>query len=161
MRGGTKLALGIMGGVTLGGGVGYLVATTRAGRKVIERISEDPSIRLPDPSYAVEVAADENQFAILEDLVCECGAPIIQAADEAATIEELTTKIQSCMAAQLYPDFPWPPIPGDHPSAAQLYAELGFLARRALITTEICPPPIPPILPSPDIPFPTRIPGGA
>ena len=157
MNGGTKLALGIIGGVAIGGGIGYLVATTRTGRKIIDRISEDPSIRLPDPSYAVEVASNSEKFGVLEELVCECGAPIVQAATETVTIDELTTKIQDCIAAQLYPDFPWPPIPGDHPSVSQLYVELGYIARRALITTEICPRPIPPI---PQIPVPTPIPGG-
>lgn len=138
MKPGTKIALGLIAGVAVGGAAGYFIATSRAGKKAID-VLDDPSVRLPDPSYAVELAVTDDQFEILDELVCECGDAVAQGADETDTLDGLTRDLQNCMARELYPDFPWPPIPGDHPSAQQLYAELGLLARRAVVTGEICP----------------------
>lgn len=152
MKPGTKLALGIAGGVLGGGILGYFAATSRIGRRVMLKISSEPRIRLPEPSYAVEVASTEEQLGILEDLVCECGKPIVQGASPQATIDEIAVQIQACIAAQLYPDFAWPPITGDHPSVSQLWNEIGYVARRALITAEICPRPLP--SPYPTVPTP-------
>jgi len=133
-----KLALGIGAGVVIGGAVGYLVAGSRIGRKAFAAIDKE-GYRLPDPSYAVEMPYSEEQFEVLDELVCECGAPLVKAASETTTIDELTNEIRLCMARELYPDFDWPPVTGDHPTASQLFSELGFVARKALISTEICP----------------------
>ena len=154
---GTKIALGIVGGVVVGGAA-YLFANRQVRRalKAAEEAGRTAGLRLPDPSFAVEVAYSQEQFAVLDELVCECGAPVVQAATESTTVDEVVQTIQDCMAEQLYPDFPWPPIAGDHPTVSQLYGELGLTARRAVIDGEICPVPIP----SPTIPIPLPNPRG-
>ena len=160
MSPGTKIALGLVGGVVVGGAAGYLIANTRHARRALKAAQDvlaDPSLRLPDPSFAVELAYSEEQFALLDDLVCECGTPAVKSATESTTVDEVVQQIQSCMAEQLYPSFTWPPISGDHPTVAQLYGELGLIARRAVIDGTICPEPIP----SPtNIPTPVQNPGG-
>ncbi len=159
MSPGIKIALGIVTGVAVGGAAGYVIANTRQARRALkaaEDVLSDPSIRLPDPSFAVELANSEEQFALLDELVCECGAPVVKRATASTTVPEVVQKIQSCMAEQLYPDFTWPPISGDHPTVSQLYGELGLIARRAVIDGDICPVPIP----SPtNIPVPVPNPG--
>lgn len=148
MKRGTKIALGAVG-LLAAGGVGYIIASTRAARRAIsdaEKVIEDANLRLPDPSFAMEVPYTDDQFAILDELICECGAPIVASASPDATLDEVGSAIQACVANELYPQFPWPPIPGDHPSASQLYVELGVLARRAVANARICPdtPALPP-----------------
>lgn len=142
MKKGTKIVLGVIGGVAVGGTAGYLIATTRYARKALQSINES-DWRLPDPSFAVELAETPEQFALLDELVCECGAPILQAATPETTIGEAMDAIQACMAKQLYPTFQWPPVSGDHSSVHQLWSDLGLIARRAVVESEICPVPVP------------------
>jgi hypothetical protein len=153
------VTLGVLAGVAVGGAAGYYVATTRRGRRAI-RAAEDviskSDLRLPDPSYAVELPYTDENFQILDELVCECGEPVINAATQTSTIDDVTSQIQLCMARELYPDFAWPPVAGDHPTVSQLWAELAVVARRAVVTAEICPQPIPPI---PQLPAPQPNPG--
>ncbi len=147
----------VLVGAGAGAAAGYYIATTRAGRQAIAAAEEAiEGARLPDPSFAMDLPYTEAQFKLLDDLVCECGDPIIEASSPNITIDDLSQQIQDCMALELYPDFPWPPMAGDHPSVTQLYAELGVIARRALATGKICPSP----LPSPtEIPVPRPNPG--
>lgn len=138
MKPSTKVMIGIGAGITLGGIAGYLIASSRYGMRAIKAV-EEGDIRLPRPSYAVELPYSEEQFAILDELVCECADPLVRNVDETTTVDELTEAVKDCMATELYPDFDWPPVSGDHPTVSQLYAELGVLARKALMTNEICP----------------------
>lgn len=142
-----KVLLGITGGVVVGGAVGYLIATSRFGKQAM-KVIEEGDVRLPVPSYAVEVPYSEEQFAILDELVCECGEPLVRDVDDSTTVDELTESLRECIATELYPDFDWPPVSGDHPTVSQLYAELGLVARKALITTEICKTPLGTIAPT-------------
>lgn len=153
----TKIALGLLGGLAVGGAVGYVVATTRAGRRAVSE-AEDVigEVRLPEPSYAVELAQTPEGFDLLDDLICECGQPILDAATPDLALETATEQIQQCVASELYPDFPWPPVSGDHPSVHQLWTELGLLAREALVKGRVCPPPVPSPI---DIPEPQPNPG--
>ncbi|MCH9637719.1 MAG: hypothetical protein K0U16_07230 [Gammaproteobacteria bacterium] len=142
MKSRTKVALGLAAGVLVGTGIGYLVFTrTSFGRRAIkdaEDAIDDTGIRFPQPSFAVEVAYDPEQFQILDELVCECAAPIVEQAAPNDTLDDVVPKIQECMAKELYPDFPWPPVPGDHPTVSMLWSELALLARRAIVTQTIC-----------------------
>lgn len=137
-----KLALGIVAGVAAGGFVGYAIASSRFGQKAFssaEKAIEDSDLRLPDPSYAMQIAMTDEEFDTLDGLVCECGSKILEDVDLNRSMDDVVTEIQDCVAYQLYPDFPWPPMTGDHPTAHQLYAELAVLARRAVATASVCP----------------------
>lgn len=153
----TKIALGLVGGLAVGSAVGYAVAVTRLGRRAVSA-AEDAvdEVRLPDPSYAVELAQTPEGFDLLDEMICECGDPVLAAASADLSLESATEQIQQCLASGLYPDFPWPPISGDHPTAHQLWGELGLLARQALVKGEVCPGPVPSPI---DIPEPQQNPG--
>lgn len=135
----TKVALALAAGIAVGGGLGYLVANTRKGEELLDDLDDDiDHWRLPDPSFAVRVPQSLEEFQILDDLVCECGAPLIEAADPSANADDVILKLRDCLAKELYPAFKWPPVPGDHPTVSQFWAELGVLARRAVVTGTIC-----------------------
>lgn len=135
-----KLALGITAGVLAGGAIGYAIASSRLGRKALEDVEDVvDDLRIPDPSYAMQIAETDDEFATLDDLICECGAPLILAIDPNADDEAVVAEIRDCVAKKLYPQFPWPPVSGDHPTVSQLYSELSLLARRAFATASICP----------------------
>jgi len=139
----SKLAIGIVGGVAVGGMIAYLVVRSRYGQRAMIAAHEwqdTAGVRLPDPSYAVELPSTAEQFATLDELVCECGSlatPQTVAADE----EFVVTSVRDCVLAKLYPDFVWPPIPGDHPTVARLFAEVEVIARRAVAEDRVCPSP--------------------
>lgn len=101
-------------------------------------ISDDIQIRLPQPSTKMMVAEDLDEFTLLDELVCEIGEPLISDAPPGTTADEVVRDLQKRIALELYPDFPWPPMSGDNPTVEQLWHELGFLARRAVITGSIC-----------------------
>ncbi len=136
-----KLTLGIVGGVAAGGLVAYLVVRSRYGQRAMiaaHEWSDTSGVRLPDPSYAVELPSTAEQFATLDELVCECGH--LATPQAVATDEELVvTGVRDCVLAKLYPDFPWPPIPGDHPTVARLFSEVEVIARRAVAEDRVCP----------------------
>lgn len=101
-------------------------------------ISEDIQVRLPQPSTKMMFAEDLDEFALLDEIICEIGEPLINDAPPGTTADEVVRELQKRIALELYPDFPWPPMSGDNPTVEQLWHELGFLARRAVITGSIC-----------------------
>jgi hypothetical protein len=139
-----KIGLGIAAAAAAGFAGGYYFATSRAGKKAIDvgdEVITNAGLRLPQPDYAMMVPETADEFATLDDLVCQCGAPIVARAHTEDSPELVADEIRDCVANMLYPDFPWPPMAGDHPTSEQLYTELGLIARRALATATICPDP--------------------
>lgn len=134
-----KVALGIVAGVVVGGAAGYAIARSRLGKKAIDTVDQT-GLRLPDPSFAMELPVSEDQFALLDELVCECGEPVIAKATDQTELDVVVSEITDCVMHELYPQFPWPTVPGDHPTVGQLQTEVGVLARRAVVSAEICPP---------------------
>jgi hypothetical protein len=145
---GTKIGLSIGAGIAVGAAVGYFVANTRAGQRLVEQSGLE-TWRLPDPSFRVHLPVTEEDFGLLEQVICECGAAIVEAAPENSPLEGVVDEVRLCVAKELHPDFAWPPVPLDHPSATQLWAELAVLVRAAIVTGSICeavwptPQPIP------------------
>lgn len=101
-------------------------------------IDDDIQVRLPQPSTKMMLAEDLDEFALLDELVCEIGEPLVYDAPPGTTADEVVRELQKRIALELYPDFPWPPMSGDNPTVEQLWHELGFLARRAVVTGSIC-----------------------
>lgn len=136
-----RLILGVLGGVAVGGTIAYFVVRSRYGQAALGTAHEwadDTGIRLPDPSYAVELPGTADQFQTLDEIVCECGQTVT-AQQVVADEEAVVTSIRDCVLAKLYPDFDWPPIPGDHPSVSRLFAEVEVISRRAVAEDAICP----------------------
>lgn len=137
-----KMLLIAAGAVVAGGAIGYAIAHTRAARKALDTASKtigDTGLRLPEPGYAMVLPESDDDFATLDEVICECGSGIVSAADPEDFVDDIVGEIRDCVAERLYPDFPWPPMTGDHPTTAKLYAELEVLARKALATATICP----------------------
>jgi hypothetical protein len=136
-----KVVLAIATGLVGGGLLTWAVLRTRYAQKQLESAhhwANESPMRLPDPSYAVELAGTAEQFAVLDDLVCECGH--IATAEAVSRDEEsVVADVRDCVLAKLYPDFPWPPIPGDHPSVSRLFTEVEVIARRAIAEDAVCP----------------------
>jgi hypothetical protein len=126
-------------GAAIGGVVGYLVIRDAAAQDAIANIAG--RIRLPRPGFAMQLPRTADEFTTLESLVCECRdtqifdsgePPEAHVSAGATSDDERATAITDCAARRLYPHFPWPPIPGDHPSASELYETLSVLAHRSL-----------------------------
>ncbi len=146
-----KARLWLMGiaGVAVGGTVGYLVASSRAARTIAEQTGLD-KWRLPDASYKAHIPDSSDDFKLLDDVICECYDPVVEAAADDATLDEVVDAIRLCVAKELHPDFEWPPAFGDHPNATQLWSELAVLVRRSVLDGR-CERELPDPLP---IPFP-------
>ena len=125
-------------GVGAGAFAGYLLGREETITAPIV-ISDDIQVRLPQPSTKMMFAEDLDEFMLLDELVCEIGEPLVNDAPPGTTADEVVRELQKRIALELYPDFPWPPMSGDNPTIEQLWHELGFLARKAIVTGSICP----------------------
>lgn len=101
-------------------------------------IADDIQIRLPQPSMKMVIPEHLEEFNLLDELVCEIAEPLISDAPPGTTADEVVRELQKRLALELYPEFPWPPMSGDNPTVEQLWHELGFLSRRAVVTGRIC-----------------------
>jgi len=137
-------------GLTVGGVLSYaIMSDARAAAAVNKAISE---VRLPEPSFAMQVPRTAAEFATLDAVVCDCvraykptdpGAPRGTAPPAGAQSEdERTDELVRCAAARLYPTFPWPPMPGDHPSTTELWDTLAVLVRRQTATAACAAVPV-------------------
>ncbi len=145
----SRLWLTAVAGVTLGGAVGYLIASSRAAQRIAAQTGLD-KWRLPDPSYKPHVPDTAEEFELLDEIMCECAEPILDAASDDDSLETVVDEVRLCVAKELHPDFAWPPAIGDHPSATQLWSELAVLCRRTVLEDRcgrVIPTPIPIPLP--------------
>jgi hypothetical protein len=134
-------------GAGAGLGVGYWIATTKSARDAADKLTQ--GWRIPQPDFRVHVPEEPNDFQRLDDEICDCAEPILAEVAEDADFSVVIDEIRLCVARRLYPDLEWPPVPGDHPSVAQLWSEVGFMVRRAIITDMVCDSPIAPPHPIP------------
>lgn len=129
-------------GVVVGGAIGWLIVQDARATEAVHKFVAET--RLPEPSFAMKLPRTAAEFATLDSLVCEClatyapkdtGQPTAQPSDAGAVSEdERVEAVVDCVARRLYPQFPWPPMVGDHPSTAELWATLETLTHRALAT---------------------------
>lgn len=138
MKSSTKIVLGVLGGVAAGGAAGYYFWRSSAGQALIEEADELVPVRIPDPSFAMDLASMPEHFNLVDDHVCSCGIPVMESFREGDDGEEAVKKIQDCIVRKIYPDFPWPHMSGDHPSVAVFYSDIGFAVRQALARNSIC-----------------------
>lgn len=132
---GAVIAIGIVGGVALGGLLVYALLE----RKQIEALRAQAAamlptgLRLPRPDVWVHLPNEADDYHRLDATICDCVASL-----PAMAPDELVEAARMCAARDLFPDFPWPPIMHDHDSVHTLWAILGFLAGRA-VTLQVCP----------------------
>lgn len=121
----------LVGGVVVGGYIYHderaqaeIAAAARATRRKLGEL------RLPMPDFAVVLPQDESDYETLDVVVSDCissinfvSTPSVETQVEAASL---------CTAHELYPDFPWPPMVGDHPSTSELWSIIKAHVRRTL-----------------------------
>ena len=127
-------------GTVAGGSLGYFAMQNdrlaAAARKTIE------TARLPEPSFAMALPRTAAEYQILASVVCNCidsyvpedpgEPPAAHVHAGAMTEDEYAEGLSMCVARRLYSKFPWPPVPGDHPTTTMLWSTIDVLVRRAL-----------------------------
>jgi hypothetical protein len=125
-------------------------------------------VRLPLPSISVTMPRTLEDLQRVDDSICFCfselapdlaalelsgvikpaplpeDAPTLALRKEQARTDSITSWIQLCAAADLYPEneIAWPPQVGDHPTIHALWGILDFRIRRLLLRGEVlesCP----------------------
>jgi hypothetical protein len=107
------------------------------------------TLRVPKPYYVMTIPRTKEELDTVDKFLCECVNNVDLDAPSLTLIEDM----QLCLASKLYPDFPWPPAPGDHESAMQLWLVLEYRIRSLVNNGDLvrlCLPK-PPV---PDIPVP-------
>jgi len=125
----------------VGVGVGVWIATTKAAREAADELLGN--WRLPQPDFRVHLPQTPDDFQRVDDEVCECAEGVLEEVAEDADLEIVIDELRLCIARRLHPDLEWPPVPGDHPTAGQMWTELGYVARRAIIDETFCDPTVP------------------
>jgi len=126
-------------GATVGGALSYAVISDAKASAALSKAVDE--VRLPEPSFAMQLPRSAAEFATLESLVCDC-VRNYKPTDGAQSEEERTDALVRCTALRLYPNFPWPPMTGDHPSTSELWQTLAVLVRRQTATAACAPAPV-------------------
>jgi len=145
-----KLLLGL--GVVAGGGYLFWKHQEKV-RAVANKVIASDTVqhaRIPKPLYVMTIPRTDEDLDTLDIHLCDCMSergdlPGLE--DEDTIIEQL----RDCTAAKLYPDFPWPPIAGDHETVHQLWLIIEYRIRSlantdsldALCAEKPTPKPIP------------------
>lgn len=85
------------------------------------------SYREPDRSAVLTLPEDAEDFAMLEEAVSACLEEAVAMGEEPS--EE---SLRDCVLTALFPDFQWPPVPGDPESARVLWLIVAHEARKEL-----------------------------
>lgn len=147
MTRGTVLAL--LGGTALGGLIAYELLMDESVEAFLESWrKKGVPLRVPEPGFDMQLARVAADFEFIDDELCACldgypmttdGEPTSVARPVAPSDDELVEYMQLCVAQRLFPDFPWPPVPGDHPSVGELWSDLRTLARRSVALRSCAP----------------------
>lgn len=134
----------IVGGVAVGGLIAYeLIMDERVEAFLEEWRKKGVPLRVPEPGFDMQLPRGAADFELIESDLCNCldsyvaptdGEPTAVARPIAPSDDELVAYMQLCVAQRFFPEFPWPPVPGDHPSVGELWSDLRTLARRTVAT---------------------------
>jgi hypothetical protein len=126
-------------------GVGIWAATDpkgfmRKSRKARRKIEKTTGARLPRPDIMLVGPEDSDAFDDLDARVCEFSfavhseQPQLLDSDPEAFVDAVAGRT----LADLFPDFPWPAVSGDHPSAAEIQGLVRYEVRRSLLDETLC-----------------------
>lgn len=113
--------------------------STRSARKKAEKTT---GVRLPRPDILVESPVSEEDFELVDDMICQSAMevdlalPDLLVADPKTYVDAVTLRTLQ----NLLPDFPWPSETGDHPSAAELQGLIRYEVTRSLTEGTLCLP---------------------
>jgi len=107
--------------------------------------------RPPDRTAVIKLPVDDEDFEQLGDAICTC----YRALEKEHGGKVTHAQLRDCMLQAIYPDFEWPPVPGDPTEAALMWAIADFEARRLLFGSDLerCPK-------APGVQPPSKGPGG-
>lgn len=93
--------------------------------------------REPDLAAIINLPVDQEDFDQLHEAMCACVTALRhdKAEGEMITREEL----RNCLLEAIYPDFTWPPVPGDKPEAQLMWLIADHEARKTLADPSVCP----------------------
>jgi len=90
--------------------------------------------RPPDPAAVINTPVDAEDFAQMKQAFCVCYQSLLEDEGTPPTAE----KLRDTFLGVIYPDFTWPPVPGD-PSGAQLmWLIAGHEANKLLLDPSVC-----------------------
>lgn len=92
--------------------------------------------RNPAPTSIVALPVDREDFELLTEAVCECLAALVANRTEGKTVA--AGELRDALLHAIYPDFAWPPVPGDHSSALLMWTVADYESRRVLALAS-CP----------------------
>lgn len=135
-----------MGGVVIGALIGILAGYAYSESKALQRQARRTQkaigkatehFRLPKPGFRMHLPTTPEDYDIIDEKICECAS---QVAIEQPGLEgeAQLVAIRDCVVAQLYPDFEWPPVPGDHPSVEQLWTIISYEVGRSAAEGTLC-----------------------
>lgn len=119
----------VIGGLAVGGIVSVALVQNERLNAVLRTMLPT---RIPMPDFAMTLPTKADEFQRLDTLACECLA-------QSSAATDLVQAATACMAAKLYPNFPWPHMTGDHPSVSELWQDLRIIVLRQL-ALGACPP---------------------
>lgn len=90
--------------------------------------------RAPDPAAVINVPVDAEDFDQMAEAFCVCFAALEQDRGRMPTVAEL----RDCFLSAIYPDFSWPPVPGDPASAQLMWMIADHEARKLLADPSAC-----------------------
>lgn len=93
--------------------------------------------REPDPNALVNLPVDREDFVMLRQAICQCLDALGEEKDEG----ELVTagELRDCLLEAIYPEFQWPPVPGDPASSQLMWLIADHEARKAIAEEVVCP----------------------
>jgi hypothetical protein len=123
-----------MGGLILGALFGAVVGYAYSESQSVKRLAKKAKkavegVRLPKPDFMMHLPDSETDYATLGTVICECATLHPDPDPEI---------LRNCVLSELYPDFPWPPIPGDHPTVAQLWTIVDYQVTRSAAEGTLC-----------------------
>jgi hypothetical protein len=90
--------------------------------------------RPPDPAAVINTPVDAEDFAQMQEAFCVCYRALLEDAGNAPSAEQL----RDCFLKAIYPDFVWPPVPGDPSSAQLMWMIASHEAKKLLIDPSAC-----------------------
>lgn len=139
----------VLAGIYLGGlaGLGIWAAVSPetfwpTARKTRKRTEEATGLRLPRPDVRLTTPSAEDDFDGVDVAICEAALevraeqPGLELADPTTFVEQSASRA----LAKLFPDFPWPAIAGDDPTAAEIQGLVRYEIRRSLLEGTLCLP---------------------
>lgn len=135
------LAFGSVGGFALGRGISILREDKREQQKALPPArSQVPTpmpqdaYRSPDPTAVINAPIDAEDFRQMAEAFCVCHRELSREHGRAPTVDEL----RDCFLGAIYPDFQWPPVPGDPASAQLMWLVADHEARKVIADPTAC-----------------------